>query len=39
MSRLYRGRKKIEKALLSYGRRTNYVAGTPRRMRNSEATA
>jgi RNA polymerase sigma-70 factor (ECF subfamily) len=39
MSRLYRGRKKIEKALLSYGRRTNYVVGTPRRMRTSSATA
>lgn len=33
MSRLYRGRKKIEHALLSFGRRTNYVAGTPRRHR------
>lgn len=39
MSRLYRGRKKIEKALLSYGRRTNYVPGTPRRQRNVEAIA
>lgn len=37
MSRLYRGRKKIEKALLSYGRRTNYVPGTPRRQRDLEA--
>ncbi len=33
MSRLYRGRKKIEKVLLSYGRRTNYITGTPRRQR------
>lgn len=39
MSRLYRGRKKIEKALLSYGRRTNYVAGTPRRQRDASAIA
>jgi RNA polymerase sigma-70 factor (ECF subfamily) len=39
MSRLYRGRKKIEKALLSYGRRTNYVPGTPRRQRDVEAVA
>ena len=39
MSRLYRGRKKIEKALLSYGRRTNYVAGVPRRQRNTELSA
>ncbi len=35
MSRLYRGRKKIERALFNYGRRTNYVAGTPRRRRDS----
>lgn len=39
MSRLYRGRKKIEHALLSYGRRTNYVPGTPRRQRNSATTS
>jgi RNA polymerase sigma-70 factor (ECF subfamily) len=39
MSRLYRGRKKIEKALLSYGRRTNYVQGAPRRQRNETAVA
>lgn len=39
MSRLYRGRKKIEKALLNYGRRSNYVAGTPRRQRDVNATA
>lgn len=37
MSRLYRGRKKIERALLSYGRRTNYVPGTPRRQRDADA--
>ncbi|MCU0304509.1 MAG: sigma-70 family RNA polymerase sigma factor [Thermoanaerobaculales bacterium] len=34
MSRLYRGRKKIERALLSFGRRANYVSGTPRRQRD-----
>lgn len=43
MSRLYRGRKKIEKALLRYGRRTNYITGAPRRQRTrsdeSEAAA
>jgi RNA polymerase sigma-70 factor (ECF subfamily) len=38
MSRLYRGRKKIERALLSYGRRTNYVSGAPRRQRDAGAT-
>ncbi len=37
MSRLYRGRKKIERVLLSYGRRTNYVPGTPRRQRDAES--
>jgi RNA polymerase sigma-70 factor (ECF subfamily) len=35
MSRLYRGRKKIERALLNYGRRTNYVPGSPRRRRDA----
>lgn len=35
MSRLYRGRKKIERALLNYGRRTNYVSGSPRRRRDA----
>jgi len=35
MSRLYRGRKKIERALLNYGRRANYVPGSPRRRRDS----
>jgi len=34
MSRLYRGRKKIERALLDYGRRTNYIPGSPRRRRD-----
>jgi len=35
MSRLYRGRKKIERTLLNYGRRTNYVPGSPRRRRDA----
>ncbi len=39
MSRLYRGRKKIERALLSYGRRANYVPGAPRRQRDAEVLA
>lgn len=39
MSRLYRGRKKIEKALLNYGRRSNYVQGAPRRQRSEAAVA
>lgn len=34
MSRLYRGRKKLEGALLSYGRRFNYLDDSPRRLRN-----
>jgi RNA polymerase sigma-70 factor (ECF subfamily) len=34
MSRLYRGRKKIERALLSFGRCANYVTGAPRRQRD-----
>ncbi|HSL16275.1 MAG TPA: sigma-70 family RNA polymerase sigma factor [Methylomirabilota bacterium] len=37
MSRLYRGRKKIEKSLLAYGRRTNYITGAPRRQRDLAA--
>ncbi len=37
MSRLYRGRKKIEKALLQYGRQSNYITGAPRRQRDRGA--
>ena len=37
MSRLYRGRKKIERSLLAYGRRTNYITGSPRRQRDLAA--
>jgi RNA polymerase sigma-70 factor (ECF subfamily) len=39
MSRLYRGRKKIEATLLKYGRETNYITGEPRRQRNRPANA
>ena len=35
MSRLYRGRAKIEKALLSFGRRYNYVNTRPEKMRDT----
>ncbi len=36
MSRLYRGRKKIEKALVRYGKRYNYLQQAPRKMRDSD---
>jgi RNA polymerase sigma-70 factor (ECF subfamily) len=36
MSRLYRGRKKIEKALVRYGKRYNYLQRAPRKMRDSD---
>ena len=35
MSRLYRGRAKIERALLQYGKRYNYITKPPSRMRDS----
>jgi RNA polymerase sigma-70 factor (ECF subfamily) len=35
MSRLYRGRAKIEKALLSYGKRYNYLSRPPRKVRDA----
>ena len=34
MSRLYRGRRMLEKALLSFGRRYNYVNAPPERLRD-----
>jgi len=34
MSRLYRGRKKMERALLSYGRRYNYIDRAPDNLRD-----
>ncbi len=39
MSRLYRGRKALEKALLAYGRRYNYLRGAPRRLRTRQLKA
>jgi len=35
MSRLYRGRTKIEKALISYGKRYNYLSRPPRKIRDT----
>ncbi len=34
MSRLYRGRKKMERALLAYGRRYNYISAPPEKLRD-----
>ena len=39
MSRLYRGRKKLERSLLSYGRRFNYLDSAPKRLRDQEIDA
>ena len=36
MSRLYRGRKKLERSLLSFGRRYNYLDRAPERMRDTD---
>ena len=36
MSRLYRGRRMLEKALLSFGRRYNYVNVPPERLRDTK---
>ncbi len=35
MSRLYRGRRMLERSLLSYGRRYNYLAEPPSRLRDA----
>jgi len=35
MSRLYRGRAKIEKELMSYGKRYNYLSRPPRKIRDA----
>ena len=35
MSRLYRGRRMLERALLSYGRRFNYLSEPPAKLRDS----
>ena len=34
MSRLYRGRTKIEKALLTFGKENNYLTEAPRKLRD-----
>ncbi len=34
MSRLYRGRRRLERALLSYGKRANYLTAPPARLRD-----
>jgi RNA polymerase sigma-70 factor (ECF subfamily) len=36
MSRLYRGRKKLERSLISFGRRYNYLDRPPEKLRDSE---
>lgn len=36
MSRLYRGRRMMERTLLSYGKRYNYLATAPEKLRDSE---
>jgi RNA polymerase sigma-70 factor (ECF subfamily) len=36
MSRLYRGRRMLEKALLSFGRRYNYVSQPPEKLRDTK---
>jgi RNA polymerase sigma-70 factor (ECF subfamily) len=35
MSRLFRGRTKIEKALISYGKRYNYLSRPPQKVRDT----
>ena len=35
MSRLYRGRTKIEKALITFGKRYNYLSAPPRKVRDA----
>jgi RNA polymerase sigma-70 factor (ECF subfamily) len=36
MSRLYRGRAKIERALLVFGKNNNYLSSAPKKMRDSD---
>ena len=38
MSRLYRGRARIERALLSYGKRYNYLSQRPAKVRDTAIT-
>jgi hypothetical protein len=35
MSRLYRGRAKVEKALMTYGKRFNYLTSAPQKVRDN----
>lgn len=39
MSRLYRGRRALEKALLAFGTRRNYLRRAPRRLRSADLVA
>ncbi len=39
MSRLYRGRRALEKTLLAYGRSRNYLHRAPRRLRSADLAA
>lgn len=39
MSRLYRGRRALEKALLAFGKRHNYLRHAPRRLRSQDLGA
>ncbi len=36
MSRLYRGRAKIEKALLTFGKENNYITSAPQKLRDAD---
>ena len=36
MSRLYRGRRMLERTLLKYGRRYNYITAPPEKLRDSK---
>jgi RNA polymerase sigma-70 factor (ECF subfamily) len=36
MSRLYRGRRMLERALLGFGRRYNYITEPPEKLRDSK---
>lgn len=39
MSRLFRGRKALEQALLHYGQRWNYIRAVPKRLRSQKLTS
>jgi len=36
MSRLYRARRMLERSLLSYGRRYNYITAPPEKLRDEK---